>query len=249
MIRYGLKLRSDNAPWFPEARQLFGSKRFDFIELAHTPDVPFDEAGLEPLRGIPMTVHAPTGHGFHEFVIGEAQLAIWRDTRRIADAVESTVIVLHPGQAHTIGSFFENLGKIDDPRILIENMAGLDVNGKVMFGQRIEDLVAIKETHGICLDIEKAVKAAAYQEMDWMEYLAECIRLLQPSYVHVSGGDAGSPVDEHRDLWDSTYDLANVKRMLERDATRQDVSMVFEVPKKDGALDNDMKNMEYFRGL
>jgi len=249
MIRYGLKLRSDNVPWFPEARRLFDAKRFDFIELAHNPDVPFVENGLVQLLGLPMTVHSPTGHGFHEFVLGDEQFAIWRDTLRIAETVNSSIVVLHPGNEHTVDSFLEQLEKIDDPRILIENMAGIDLNGKPMFGQRLEDLVEIRRTKGICFDIEKAVKAAAYQNMDWITFIEDGIRLLQPAYFHISGGDANSPMDEHKDVWQSTYDVARVKRMLEKISDGQDISLVFEVPKRDGGLQNDMKNMDYFRGL
>jgi hypothetical protein len=181
--------------------------------------------------------------------MGEEQLVIWRETLRLADAVKSPIIVLHPGQAHALDSFFENLVKIDDPRILVENMAGLDLYGKPMFGQRLEDLVEIKRTKGICFDIEKAVKAAAYQKIGWEAFLEDSIRTLQPSYFHISGGDAANPTDQHDDLWTSTYDVAAVKRMLERVSAGHDLLLVFEVPKQDGGLDNDVKNMDYFRGL
>ncbi|MFH1077786.1 MAG: hypothetical protein V1745_00675 [Patescibacteria group bacterium] len=249
MIRYGLKLRSDNASWFTEARRLFDAKRFDVIELAHHPDVPVDELALEPLRDIPMTVHAPTDRGFHEFIMGEEQLVIWRETLHLADLVRATSIIVHPGLAHTVDSFFENLAKIDDPRMLIENMAGLDLYGNPMFGQRLDDLATIRTRKPVCFDIEKAVKAATHQGRPWQEFLEEGLRSLQPSYFHISGGDASNPMDEHDDLWTSTYDVAAVKRMLERISNDREISLIFEVPKKDGTLENDMRNMEHFRGL
>jgi len=245
-MKYGLKLWSNNVELFDEAVAAHASQAFDFIELYSNPAHKPDFEALKMLKALPVTIHATHIDGFHEFVIGEKEEAIWKQTLELADFFESEVIVIHPGRAHTFNSFKENLDKIDDSRIYIENMAGLDVDKNPMFGQELSHLERMRELRPICFDFEKAVKAACYQKKDYKEYIEEALQRLKPSYFHISGGDKDNPVDEHLNLQAANFDVAWMKRQLE--AMAQPARLVFETPKAHG-IENDIANMVYFRSL
>jgi hypothetical protein len=80
MIKYGLKLWTNNSGLFEKARTHFVAGDFDFIELSHNPLTPLDFAALSVLRSIPVTIHAPHAGNFHEFILGPEELVIWQDT-------------------------------------------------------------------------------------------------------------------------------------------------------------------------
>jgi sugar phosphate isomerase/epimerase len=218
---------------------------FDFIELYSDPRHVYNPKELAVLKGIPVTVHATHSGGFHTFVIGEEEQGVWAQVLAIADFFQSPTIVLHPGRDHTLETFRVNLALIDDPRIIIENMAGVDLEGHPMFGQKLSDLTEIRKTKQICFDFEKAVKAAHYQQLEYKTYITEVLEKLSPTYFHVSGGNSKDPMDQHTDLFDSDIDFAWIKRQLE---ALPETRLVFETPKRNG-LANDRRNMQYFRSL
>ncbi len=248
MILYGLKIWTNNIDWFKTAASLYAEKKIDFIELYNNPEVDFAEEHLSTLLGIPISIHNANTKGFHEFLLGPEQLLIWKTTLRLADYFSSKLIVIHPGQKHTFESFLPELKKIDDPRIVVENMPGLDLAGVAVFGQKLSDLKKIKEHTSICFDLEKAVTAANYQGLDYKEYITDCLQALKPRYFQISGTDSNQPSENHGNLWESNMDFKWIKNILTKIAEDQHIQLVFEVPKKDG-LQNDLRNMEFFRNL
>ncbi|MCK9361061.1 sugar phosphate isomerase/epimerase [Patescibacteria group bacterium] len=246
MIRYGLKLWTGNRHLFEEAAQRYKEGAFDFIEMYFHPEKPMDADGLKLLSGIPFGVHAP--HELDEFIFGEAELTLWRRAQKSADELKASTIVVHPGYERSIPDFatFEReLSKIDEPRLLIENMPGLDTLGDRLFAHDLETLKRIRALKPICFDIEKAAKAAAFHKMDHREYIRTGLATLQPAYFHISGGTVSEMRAQHENLWDSDYDFAFVKAQLE--ALPYDARLVFETPKKGNDLQNDLENMAYFR--
>ncbi|MFA5185763.1 MAG: TIM barrel protein [Patescibacteria group bacterium] len=250
MIKYGLKLwTSNDRKMFEAAADGFRRGEFDFIELYFNQDKPVDEASLDLLRSVPVTIHAPNSGAFHEFMLGEEQVAVWRQVAALADRFESQTIVVHPGRNHTVETFFDELRKIDDRRILIENMPGKDLFDQPMFGHLLDDLERIHEKKPICFDFEKATKAAAYQYADYREYITKCLVALTPDYFHISGGKVGDPTEQHDNLWESDMDFPFIKKVLQDNSADKDVRLVFETPKDPSGLDNDLKNMEFFRDI
>lgn len=246
MIRYGLKLWTSNAYLFEEAAQRFQEGAFDFIEFYYHPDFPLDAAMLRPFAGIPMGVHAP--HELDRFVFGEKELDLWRRTKAFVDLANGSCIVVHPGYARSIpdfAAFRRELIKIDDARILIETMPGLDSKGVELFGTDLEMWKRFKEVKPICFDVQKVIKSAVYHKHDWRTYVAASLRELQPTYGHISGGETSHAIDQHADLWDSDIDWSLVKHELE--ALPQDIRLVFETPKNGKDLANDLDNMAFFR--
>lgn len=248
MISYGLKIyTSDKPELFSQAAELLAKQIFGFVELYHNPGaLDFDKIGI--IRDAQVMIHNTHNHGWHEFVLGVEQLAVWKKTKQLADYFKSPYIIVHPGRDHNLESFLENLQKIDDSRILIENMAGLDIQGQPMFAQTIEQLQQIHEHKPICFDFEKAGSAARYQSRPYQDYVSEALYLLKPSYFHVSGRLSIDPRDQHRNLWESDLDLSWIKRQLEAIAEEKELYLVFETPKEND-LDNDLKNLDFFRNL
>lgn len=246
MIIYGLKLWSNNQDLFHAAASAYIKGDFDFIELYYNSKMPVTEMELAPLRGIPVTLHAPHDGNFHSFLLDEKDLSIWRDVLMLADLLGSPIIVVHASGIHTVETFFQQLKVIDDKRILIENGPGIEVEGMPMFGQKIDDLARIRGQKQFCFDFEKAVKAACYQRIQYKKYITEALVHLNPTYFHISGGDPESPVDEHCDLQSSMIDFGWIKSILL--ALPNKIRLVFETPKWDG-IANDLNNMSYFRSL
>ena len=66
-------------------------------------------------------------------------------------------IVVHPARTHDETTFFENIEKLNDKRIFIENMAGQDIDAQDMqYGQTLKDLITINKKLPICFDFEKS---------------------------------------------------------------------------------------------
>lgn len=248
MIYSGLKLWTSNpVTQFSEAAELCSAGQFDFIELYHNPEVPISDLALELIRSLPVIIHNTHTQQWHKFVLGEKELTVWKKTVELADWFKSPTIVVHPGQSHTLESFTKNLNKINDPRIYIENMAGLDLFKVPMFGQTLKELSAIHHLKPICFDVAKAVKAACYQNLNYQDFIRDCLRELTPNYFHISGGDKSSPIDEHSNLWEATFDVGWVREMLEEYSEGHDIQLVFETPKVGNDLKNDLMNLKFFK--
>lgn len=247
MITYGLKLWSNNKSLFSEVREAYERKKFGFVELYYNPEHPIDRAGLSPLREISVTIHAPHTGQFHEFVLRERELSVWQEVVALADFFGSRAIIVHPGLYHTFDSFKKNLALIDEPRILIENMAPIEVElGRPLFAVTLDDLKRIEKIKPLCFDFEKAVKAAHHLGKPYKDYIADALKDLRVSYFHISGGDLSSSIDEHQDLQSSSIDFAWIKRALL--GISGHVQLVFETPKRNG-IRNDLENMAYFKSL
>jgi hypothetical protein len=167
----------------------------------------------------------------------------------MADFFDSSFLIVHPGKAKNFKNFQDNLKKIDDQRILIENMAGLDIYGDLTFGYKFDDLKKIKENKEICFDFEKAIKSACYQEIDYKEFIVDCLKELKPNYFHISGGDFKSVKDEHLNLQEANFDLKWIKDKLNKLSQEKDIFLVFEVPKNESDLMNDVENMKFYKKL
>lgn len=246
MIRYGLKLWTSNREWFDQAAALHKEGAFDFIEMYINPKQPLDESGRKVLEGIPFGVHA--SHELDYFTFGPEELAVWRIVLSSAKTLQANPIVVHPGYKHTIkgfDAFKAELAKINDPRIAIETMSGLDGKGVPLYGADLETWKRFKELKPVCFDVEKAAKAAIHLKQDWKTYLQASLQELAPVYGHISGGEMSHAVDQHLDLWDSDMDWTFVKRGLE--ALPHDIRLVFETPKNGKDLQNDLDNMAFFR--
>lgn len=252
MIKYGLKIWSNNAPFFDEVVLRYKKDEFDFAEVYSNGMVEHDYIALKKIKKIPVLgVHI--GHldkqGFHNFFLTEEQIKPWRRTKALADFFNAPRIIVHPAVEHTIETFWENLEKLNDGRIIIESMPMLSpFDSKLRkFGGSLADLREIHKQKQICLDVSKFIKACIYYDVDYKKSIAEALRDLQPDYFHISGCRIDNPIDQHDNLYDATFDIVWVHNILEDYAKSKDIYLVFETPKLGENLDNDIKNMEYFK--
>jgi RimJ/RimL family protein N-acetyltransferase len=246
MLKYILKLWSHNIDWFDDAIRLHESKNFFGVELYNQVDAPYDWDSLEKLKAANVvSIHHSHNHGWHDYWLTPEQENLWKQTITLVDFFSARSIIVHPARTHTSETFAKELTKIDDSRILIENMSGLDRLGRPMFGASIDDIRNIMSLRPICFDLEKATKAAQRFGVHYKNYITQCLEEFSPDYFHLSGGFTNNAVDEHRDIWDSNMDMVWIKKILEDYSKNKDCFVAFEVPKNNG-LENDIKNIDWF---
>lgn len=251
MIKYGIKIWSINKEWFPQAVELIKQGRVDFVELYIVPHS-FKREDLEVLKQVPVTIHAPHWqHNFNVFELNNAKIELFKEeVIGAADFLKSRHIVVHAGVGESKEVFKENISKIHDKRILIENMPKMAIDGRTCFGYSLEQLKFIKEVSGLdfCFDFAHASKSALSQNLHYQKFIKSLLTELKPYYFHICGATLDNEEDEHLNLFEGDLDIIWVKKTLTDLAKSKDIYLVFEVPKgKD--LENDIKNINYFKNL
>lgn len=248
-MRYGLKIRSTTQNLFAGAADLVHQGVFDFIELALIPG--FSQAKIvKSLSGLPMTFHAPhERHGVNlaiETLLNEKFIA---PTLILANKVAAQRIIFHPGIHGTLEMLRNNLGAIHDPRMLIENMPYRcleELGGGTCMGATFKELEILKKNgYTFCLDFGHAFKSALSQEKDPYDFIRELFSL-DPVHFHLCDVGSGIEYDEHRNLGEGELNIKWIKKMLEK---IKDPWLVFETPKEGKGLENDVRNLEYFKNV
>ncbi len=249
--KLGLKLWSTNTNWFPQAIQLIDGGLFQVIELYIVPGA--DLSTLEPLKGLPIRIHAPhENHQFNAFALTDAQVRAFQDeVSAAATMLQASTIVVHAGVGEDQHLFAQQIERLADPRIIIENMPLVSLDGTTCFGYSMEQLAFIHQTMSreLCLDIGHAIKSAVSQKIDYKEFLSDILATFQPTYFHLSDGDSRHEADEHLALGSGDYDLPWIKRQLQQVAQQHDIQVILEVPKNNLDLGNDVINAEYWNAL
>jgi len=259
MFKYGIKIWSTNKQWFGEVVYLVKQRRADFVEIYLVPDsFVLSDFEIFKQNNIQVALHAPhTTHNFDVFNLTQSSLDIWKNqVLKTADYLQSQFIVVHPGAGDSKEVFLRESAKIKDPRVLMESMikigfVGVREGGVMCFGYSKEELLFIHKECGfeICFDVCHSLASSCWQKINPYDFIDECIDLLQPKYFHLAGGNIEDETDKHLDLWEGTFDYKFVKEKLKIMAQAEDIFLSFEVPKKGDGLENDLKNIEYFRSL
>lgn len=254
-IKFGLKLWSTNSEeMFEEAVGLFEKKVIDFIELYIVPDsfVLGKADFLNDLKNIPTTIHCPhTEHNFDIFTLNDSRIELFKEqVIKTADFLGSKFIIVHAGIGESEAIFKENIRKINDKRILIENMPKVGINDELCFGYSYSQLKFIKDCgFDFCLDVAHAIKSSISQKVDYKEFIKKLILDFEPFYFHISNGGINNEKDEHKNLFNGEFNIKWIKEVLVKLGEKNDIYLVFETPKGENELLNDVKNMEYFRSI
>jgi len=261
MIKYGIKIWSTNKEWFQPAVDLFKQSKIDFGEIYLVPDS-FRLKELEILKQMPFEVHAPHfTHGFNLLELNDNQIQLFKNqVIATADFLKSRFIIVHPGIGDSKDVFKKNSAEVADKRVLIESMAKIGFVGQggnkldegvECFGHSIAQLRFIKQECGfnICLDISHIIAGAVSQKLEYKDFIESLLNTLQPFYFHISGGRINCEYDEHLNIFDGDFDIKWIKKTLLRHSKDKDIYLVFETPKTGNGLDNDIKNIQYFKEL
>ena len=239
-ITFGLKLWSINHDIIDKARDLIKEDIFQYIEL-----MPIPNTEITPFLkyGTPYIIHATTErHGLNiadkekeEFNLKTIYSCIdW------ADKLNAKYLILHPGFG-LIENTIEFLNKIDDRRILIENMPKIGLNGEKMIGytpEQIENLIGNK--FGLCLDLNHAIKAAVSLRRPYKEFIEEFLKL-NPKVFHISDGRLDIEKDEHLNIGEGNYDFEFLATCVKKSVSKY---VTLETPRNSNSFDNDINNLK-----
>lgn len=253
MFKYGIKLWSNNGQEiFKEAQGLLARRQIDFIELYIHPSAAEPEK-FKIFKNAPVTVHATKYEdGFDVFELTKKKIDLFKkQIIGAADFLKADLIVVHAGIDGQPAVFKKNLKRIFDSRMVIENMPAISLDDQYFFGYSFNQLKWIKKNcrTRFCLDIGHAVKSAALQKLNYKDFLTDLLKLLKPTYFHMSGGFQEKEKDEHLNLFEGDIDWPWIKKGLTKLSKKNDIRLVFEVPKVGNNLDNYLKNIDYFNNL
>jgi deoxyribonuclease-4 len=246
-LKFGLKLWSINTDLIDQAIQLIDEKIFDYIELFVVPDTqitPF-------VTDIPYIIHIPHhkfGMNIGDTTCKEYNMQKINESISWADELNASSLILHAGHG-SMESAKNLLSKVNDNRLLIENMPKVGLGGEAMIGyspEQIEELLGDSDM-GLCLDFGHAVKAAVSLGMDYKEYV-QGFTGFEPRVFHVSDGWLCEEKDEHLGIGEGEYDFGFFYDCIYINKIIKYVTL--ETPRTLlNLLDEDLKNLNELRRI
>lgn len=239
-IKFGLKLWSINSNVLNEAKELIECGLFQYIELTPTPNTeitPFLEYNL------PYIIHITTErHGLNiaDKEKEEFNLKTIDNCIEWADKLNAKYLILHLGFG-LIDDAIEFLNRIDDKRILMENMPKVGLNDEPMIGYTPEQLKELMDNKfGLCLDLNHAIKAAVSLRAPYKEFVQEFLKL-NPKMFHISDGKLNNEKDEHLNIGEGDYDFEFLMDCVKENESKY---VTLETPRNSDSFDNDRNNLE-----
>jgi len=222
MRSYGLKLWSVNLNYLKEAARLYDAGFYGYIELFVVPGSYHTHAGLWAALDIPFVIHAPhfdKGMNLSRRDSWATNSLLAKETVKYADALHAHTIIFHPGVAGSLDETVDQLRRIDEPRIVVENKPYYGFNDVVCVGSSPEEMEFVAKNAGVgfCLDIGHAFCAANARNIEPISYLKRFLSL-QPKMFHLTDGCYHGLYDRHDHLGAGDYDLGKIMGLLPRDA-------------------------------
>ena len=120
------------------------------------------------------------------------------------------------------------------------------LDGKVCLGYTKEEIIEFTRigNFDFCLDFTHAIKSAISQNKDYKTIIKD-FASLKPKLFHLCDGTLKTEIDEHLNLGEGEFDLKFIKNIIQESKCKK---VTFEVPKLN-KLDNDIKNINYFRKI
>ncbi len=253
MLRLGLKLWSINTDYYyDEAIRLYKSGVYDYIELYVVPGS-LQHLARWQLLDIPYIIHSP--HFMHGFNLAKAEcelsnLEYYQEVREFADSLSAEYIIFHGGIDGSVAETARQLATFAESRALIENKPYRAIpnrmHGEFCRGYNASELevVVANSGAGVCLDFGHAICAAASQQVDCYDYIAEFLQL-NPKMFHLTDVKSlDDEYDKHLHLGTGALDVERILAMIPSDAV-----ITLETDKADSRLLNDfVGDVEYVRG-
>jgi deoxyribonuclease-4 len=246
-MKFGLKLWSTNSDTLPEAEKLIKKDTFQYIELT-----PIPNTDISPFLSydVPYTIHITTEK--HKVNIANKNnhafsLEVIHNCIEWANMLDAQYLVLHPGYGD-IEQSMELLEKLDDERILIENMPKKGINDELMIGyspEQIEKLMNNK--FGFCFDLNHAIKAAISLGTDYKDFIDSFIHKFSPHYYHISDGNLNEETDLHLNICEGDYDFKSIFELMNDSC---DYYMTVETPRLNiHSFEEDINNLNKLKLL
>jgi len=239
-MNYGIKLWSTNTELFDLAVDLIKTDVISFIELKI---ILGKTDSIDILKNVPTVLHTQNcvdGLCFSDSNL-DKNLDAFKQLEKIASSLNSKGVIIHPGIGNK-SNLIEFLKNINTNKLIIENMPRVAIGGTGIgyTPGEIKELLGIGDFR-FCLDFCHAIKAATSLNLDYKKLINEFLTL-NPAMFHICDGFLSNEKDEHLNLGKGDFDLKFCKNII------KDSRVTFEVPKTTG-LDNDLKNVEFFKRI
>ena len=215
MYKLGLKLWSTNKNYVKEAKRLYEEGLYSYIELFAVPDSFKDYINLWEELDVPYVIHAAhsaVGLNLAKKEFFKQNMRLAGQARLFADELKADIIIFHPGLEGKIEETANQLNKIKDQRIIVENKPYYGLYDNLTCnGNSPEEIKFVLDNVkvGFCLDIGHTIYSANAQNKDWFLYLKEFLSL-NPKIFHISDGDKDGVYDQHKNLGKGSFDFEKI---------------------------------------
>ena len=209
-MKLAIKIWSRDVNLVGEINKIHQEGNISFVEIYTVPGT--YDASIKHLKllDMPVIIHAP--HSDSGFNIADSKLLnrnmnTFKEVKKFADTLNANNIIVHAGEYGKIKDGLLCLKKLDDDRIIIENMPKITLNNLNCIGYDQETLKPFLDvSKGICLDFTHACKAACAMKKNYKE-LIENLMQLNPLMFHITDGFDNNPKDEHLDIGEGNLNI------------------------------------------
>ena len=250
MIKYGLKLWSNNEKYVPQAEKLYNEKAYDYIELYIVPGT-YDKY-IEMWRNLKISYIIHCTHSMHGFNLAieeklKGNLKIFSEVKAFCDDLGGKYIIIHPGIGGVLESVTGQINAINDKRLLVENMPYVSMFGDGCKGSTYEELKMIINSCnvGFCLDAAHAITTAFHLVVNSFEYMKRMLNLA-PEVIHISDGRKEIH-SEHLNIGQGEFNFTEIKNII---ALSNAKYLTLESPKGGDGLNNftdDLKKVKNYK--
>ena len=219
MYKFGLKLWSINKNYVEEAIRLYEQGLYDYIELFAVPNSYQDFVEVWKSLKVPYVIHAAhsaKGLNLAKKEMFPENLILANEAKKFADELNAQTIIFHPGVDGRIEETANQLNKIYDSRIVIENKPYYGIYDNLICNGSLPEEIEfiIKNTNvGFCLDIGHAIYAANAKKIDQVNFIKDFLKL-KPKMFHLSDGDWNGVYDLHKHLGTGNFDFLKIFSIL-----------------------------------
>lgn len=245
-LQYGVKLWSINTDLYKELIKVCNEGKADYLEILYVPGKT-EKIDLLAENKIPIVIHAPT---FNQGVLFasddiEKNNEMMKNIMDFSEKLNASCIIVHPDIGNK-ENFIRFLERNKDKPLAIENMPKKALDKNDCIGYSEEDIKEFLDAgkFKFCLDFSHAIKTAVSLQIDYKEFLSKLIKL-NPEIAHLSDGRLDNEKDEHMSLGEGEFDWVFIAKLIKNSSVKK---ITFEVPKTEG-LQNDIKNIEYFKNI
>jgi len=200
--------------------------------------------------GIPFIIHCT--HFMHGFNLAikeklTSNLKIFSEVKAFCDELNGEYIIFHPGIEGSLKDSIEQIQRIKDKRLLVENKPYISMYGDRCRGSLYEELEEIAHicNIGFCLDIAHAINTAFHLKTESFRYLNKMLTL-HPQVVHISDGKMQERHDRHLNIGDGDFNFKNIRKIILKADTKY---LTVETCKRYNNLSDFVKDVKEIKEL